>query len=91
VQLPDREHVLTGITEYVEREFLGDSEVSELTPQTPLLEWGVLNSMNTAMLLAFIRSEYAVAVPPTHITGRHFHSLDTITALVVELAPGAAV
>ncbi|HEY5833532.1 phosphopantetheine-binding protein [Streptomyces sp.] len=90
MQIP-RDQVLAGITEYVEREFLGDSEVSELTPQTPLLEWGVLNSMNTAMLLSFIRTEYGVAVPPTHITGRHFHSLEAITALVVELTAQAAV
>lgn len=91
MQIPPRDQVLAGITEYVEREFLGDSEVSELTPQTPLLEWGVLNSMNTAMLLSFIRTEYGVAVPPTHITGRHFHSLEAITALVVELTAQAAV
>lgn len=90
MQFPDRDQILAGITEYVEREFLGESEVSELTPQTPLLEWGVLNSMNTAMLLAFIRTEYGVAVPPTHITGRHFRSLESVTALVVELAPQAA-
>lgn len=90
MQPPRRDQVLAALTAYVEREFLGESEVSQLTPQAPLLEWGVLNSMNTAMLLSFIRTEYGVAVPPTHITGRHFYSLETITALVVELTPQAA-
>lgn len=91
MQFPDRDLILAGITQYVEREFLGESDASELTPQTPLLEWGVLNSMNTATLLAFIRTEYGVVVPPTRITGRHFRNLETITALVVELVPEAAV
>lgn len=82
--------VLARITAYVEQQLLDDSEVSELTPQTPLLEWGVLNSMNTALLLTFIRGDLGIAVPPTHITGRHFQSLESITALVVELSAATA-
>lgn len=77
-----REEIYETIRGYIQEEFLEDSDVTELEEDTPLLEWGVLNSMNTAVLLAFIRTELGVAVPPTHITGRHFHSIGSVTDLV---------
>lgn len=82
------DEVLDRLTDWVRRELLGaDSEESaELTPDAPLLQWGVLNSMNTARLLAFIREELGVAVPPQNITGRYFKSLSTINELVLSLA-----
>jgi acyl carrier protein len=73
------------IAEYISSQFLGDTEIAELEPDTPLLEWGVLNSMNTAMLLAFIRTELGVNVPPVMITGKRFHSPQTIADMVYEL------
>jgi acyl carrier protein len=85
-----REEISSKLTDYVREQFLGDSEISELSPDTPLLEWGVLNSMNTSILLTWIRVELGVAVPPTHITGRNFHSLESITDMIVELSPQAA-
>lgn len=84
-----RDEIATKLTEYISEQFLSDSEVSELTPDTPLLEWGVLNSMNTSILLTWIRVELGVAVPPTHITGRNFHSLESITDMLLELSPQA--
>ncbi len=83
----NREDVLTRISDYVRRELLHaeDGDTSDLAPDSPLLEWGVLNSMNTARLLTFIRDELDVVVPPTHITGRHFRSLNAVTDLVLSL------
>ncbi|MGK5533263.1 phosphopantetheine-binding protein, partial [Streptomyces sp. URMC 129] len=57
---------------------------------TPLLEWGILNSMNTAKLLTFVREELGVEVPVTRITGRDFGSLRAITDLVHSLGPTRA-
>lgn len=61
----------------------------QLDERAPLLDWGVLNSMNTARLLTFIREELGVQVPPAMITGKHFRDLRTITDLVLSLAPSA--
>ncbi|MEU2614641.1 phosphopantetheine-binding protein [Micromonospora sp. NPDC007271] len=83
-----REEILRRLTSYVRQELLreqDDGVASELRADSPLLEWGVLNSMNTARLISFLREELAVEVPPTHITGRHFHSLNTVTDLVLSL------
>ncbi|MBW1599694.1 phosphopantetheine-binding protein [Streptomyces sp. JJ38] len=86
----DRDAIYAKISEYIQEQFLGDSGVSELKPDTPLLEWGVLTSMNTSLLLSFIRNDLGVTVPPTHITGKHFQTLTTITDMVHELAPQPA-
>ena len=82
------DEVLDRLTDWVRRELLGahSEEAADLTPDAPLLQWGVLNSMNTARLLAFIREELGVVVPPQNITGRHFKSLGTINELVLSLA-----
>lgn len=81
-----RDEIYRKISEYIEDQFLGDSEVSELTEDTPLLEWSVLTSMNTSLLLSFIRTELGINVPPTHITGRNFATLSAIADMVHELA-----
>ena len=45
----------------------------------------------SALVLEPVTGSSGVVVPPTRITGRHFRNLETITALVVELVPEAAV
>nr|AFP87532.1 proline carrier protein [Streptomyces sp. CNQ-418] len=79
-----REAVQEQLADYIRRSFL-DDDTTALEPNTPLLEWGILNSMNTAKLLTYIREELNVDVPPTHITGSYFKSLDTITDLVLSI------
>ncbi|GAA1507244.1 hypothetical protein GCM10009677_44770 [Sphaerisporangium rubeum] len=85
----DREKINAAITGYVSVQFLDDTELSELDQETPLLEWGVLNSMNTSTLLAYIRQEFGVIVPPAHITWRHLQNLRAITDMVHELSTQA--
>ena len=87
---PDtREEILDSLTDFVQRELLGGSDqpesAPELKPDTPLLEWGILNSLNTARLLAYLRDELDVVVPLTHVTGRYFQDLDSVTDLVLSL------
>jgi acyl carrier protein len=79
-----RDQVRDRTADYIRREFLGDNEMS-LEPDTPMLQWGILNSMNTARLLTFIREELGITVPPTHITGTHFQTLNTIADLIYSL------
>ncbi|GAA4681718.1 hypothetical protein Prum_052830 [Phytohabitans rumicis] len=87
--IPDhRDEVLQQLTEYIRREIIREADAGgavELTPDSPLLEWGILNSLNTVRLLAFLRDEWSAVVPPVHITGRHFRDLNSITDLVLSL------
>lgn len=82
----DRARINAAITGYVSAQFLDESEISELDQETPLVDWGVLNSMNTTKLLAYLRTELGVTIPPTHITLRYFQNLRTITDMVHDLS-----
>jgi acyl carrier protein len=80
------DEILQQLARYVSENLLAEAEgLSELSGGTPLLQLGILNSRNTGRLLAYIREEFDVSVPPTRITGKHFTDLDSITALVAEL------
>ncbi|MTJ80587.1 MAG: acyl carrier protein [Telmatospirillum sp.] len=72
------------IQTYIVNDLL-QSANSDLKPDTPLLEWGVLNSMNIAKLMVFVREEVGITIPPSAITGKHFKDLSSIVALVRSL------
>lgn len=78
--------IIRELEQYVSEAFLDGDTESQITPTTPLLEWGVLNSMNTVRLLAHIREQHNVVVPPSKIVGAHFRDLESIAALVAELS-----
>ncbi|WP_223732859.1 acyl carrier protein [Streptomyces purpurogeneiscleroticus] len=88
--MTDREIIHDAIREYIRKNFLDGSEIEELTGDTPLLEWGVLTSMNTTLLLTFIRTELGVNVPPLYMTGGHFADIDSIADMVCKLSVESA-
>ncbi|MFA1550267.1 hypothetical protein [Actinomadura chokoriensis] len=80
----DYENVLAGLTGFIEERVLGSSD-GELDATTPLLEWGILTSMNMARMVTFILDEFHLYIPPDRIVGANFKNLDTITRLVLSL------
>lgn len=82
--------VLQDLTDYVREAFLDGDPQAELDAKTPLLQWGVLTSMNTALLLTHVRTHLGVTVPPHKLTGANFSDLDSITQMVVSLDSVAA-
>jgi acyl carrier protein len=80
------DEVSARLLSFIRDRFLDSDPHGELDETTPLLEWGVLNSMNTALLLNFVREEFGVAVPPPRINGRNFKDVRSISAMVRGLA-----
>ena len=66
---------------YVVRELL-DGDGRELTLTTPLLEWGVINSIEIARLVAFIKSEFGASIPGEKVIAANFRDLLSIARLV---------
>lgn len=83
----DRATILTQLTSFMGT-LLDDDQLRDLTPQTPLADYGVLNSLGMARLVAFIHDELGVMIPARELTGRRFHNLDKIADLVVTAQPG---
>lgn len=81
------DEVKQRITAFISETFLDGDPKGELTESTPLLEWEVLNSMNSALLLNFLREELRVDVPLSSINAANFRDIAAITKLVSGLLP----
>lgn len=76
--------VFDVLRKYIEERILDTTEVT-LGEDTPLLEWGILNSLSTTRLTGFIREHFGVEVPIEEMVGDNFRDLRSIGALVVRL------
>lgn len=77
------QEILEQIKEYIAQEVL-HGESSGLNEQTPLLEWGILNSFEIIGTLGFIEQQFNIQIPVEKIVGDRFINLLSITALVLE-------
>lgn len=77
--------VQEALRSYVSSEIL-DGEDIGLEASTPLIEWGIVNSMEIARLVAFIQERFGVAVPGDKITLEYFKDLDSISRMVLDEA-----
>jgi acyl carrier protein len=75
---------LDALRNYVSEQILQDSSVM-IEPDTPLLEWGILNSISTVQLIGFIREQFQVEVPPEDVIGSNFKDLRSITQLLEQI------
>ncbi|MER7917783.1 MULTISPECIES: acyl carrier protein [unclassified Streptomyces] len=85
----DRESVLRRLIAFVGTELIPDRGIA-VEPATPLVASGLLKSLETARLLAFLHSEFGVRVPPTEMSRRNFENLERVTDLVVSLRAAAS-
>jgi acyl carrier protein len=76
--------ILDTLRSYVSERILQDSNVM-IEPETPLLEWGILNSISTVQLVGFIRERFQVDVPPEDVVGSNFKDLRSISQLLAQL------
>jgi acyl carrier protein len=78
------EQVFSVLREYIVGQVLDGKDVG-LDRATPLLEWGVLNSLEVARLISFIKAQFGVLVPSDRVVADNFKNLDVLTSVVVEL------
>src|SRR5688572_8433467 len=53
-----------AVHSYILNEFLPGAKPSELTPSTPLISGGVLDSLATVRLVAFLEDQYRITIEP---------------------------
>lgn len=76
------EEVSTRLLAFIRRRFLDGDPGNELDETVPLLEWGLLSSLSTVLLLAFIRDDLGVGIPREEVNSRNFRDIRSIAALV---------
>lgn len=79
----NQNEVELALMEFIREEFLWGDEDQELTETTPLLEWGILDSLRTVSLISHIRDRFGIFVSPANVNSRNFLDVTTIAALVV--------
>jgi peptidyl carrier protein len=77
--------IVQDLKSFLEDEVLGE-KAPDLDSDTPLLELGILNSLSTARMIAFIRERYGLFVSAADIIGSNFRSLDRIADLVLTMS-----
>jgi clorobiocin biosynthesis protein CloN5 len=55
---------------------------AELAADTPLLEWGILDSLSLAELTTFIEERFGLRVPLEAIVPDNFRDLEAIAAML---------
>ncbi len=77
----------TTILDYVRREYLEEGDDRPLTPETPLISGGIVDSFSMVSLKRFLERRYDLKIPDAEATPDAFDTVERIAALVVRLAP----
>lgn len=75
--------IIQALKEHIAQHILNGKDVG-LDEQTPLLEWGVLNSIEIMRLLSFISERFHVNVSASKLTAHNFNTLESIAGVVEE-------
>jgi acyl carrier protein len=82
--MPD--DVSARLIAFIREKFLAGDPQGELTDSSPLLEWGILNSLNTALLINFIREEFKTSVGLEAVDAASFGTVKSIAAMLCDEA-----
>ena len=84
-----RDEMLGELKQFVVGELL-DGRDTGLHEHTPLLEWGVIDSLSVAELVSFTSERFGIDVPQAEVSPQNLKDLDAYVRLLVRLAePGA--
>lgn len=70
------------IKHYILDEYLPDTDPSELTSETPLIQSGILDSLATLNLRAWLEDTFGIELENHELSLQHFGTLASIEALV---------
>jgi acyl carrier protein len=79
-----REEMLGELKGFVVSEFL-DGRDTGLDEHTPLLAWGVLDSLSVNVLISFTSERFGLDVPPSEVTPDNLKDLDSYVAMLTRL------
>ena len=78
----ERNELLLQLKGYIAKEILEGQDVG-LDFDSPLLEWGVINSFEIVKLVKYIKESFEVDIPGDRIVADSFQNLEAIADLVI--------
>ncbi len=73
------------ILDYVVREYLEEGDDREVSPDTPLITGGIVDSFSMVSLKRFLEKKYAIQIPDAEATPAAFNTVDRIAELVTRI------
>jgi acyl carrier protein len=80
-----RDEMLDELKQFVVRELL-DGRDTGLDEHTPLLAWGVLDSLSVNVLVSYTSERFGIDVPQGEVTPENLKDLDAYVAMLMRLA-----
>ena len=75
-----RPTIIEELKRYIAQDVLAGKDIG-LDETTPLLEWGIMNSLEIVRLLSFIRKQFAVDIPADKLVADSFTSVSLLLTL----------
>jgi acyl carrier protein len=76
--------VIPELREFISREFLNGKDEG-LDTTTPLIEWGLIDSIAIVSLRDFVSTRFGVEIPHSELKPSNLSNLATIASLVARL------
>jgi acyl carrier protein len=70
------------VKEYILKEFLPGEDPDELTDSTPLITGGILDSIATLKLVAFVEERYGITLQAHEVDVDHLNTVADIASLI---------
>lgn len=79
----DEKQLKDTVLAYVKDEYVEDEdEAEELTPDTPLISGGIVDSFSMVSLKVFLEKRYHIQIPNADATPQSFDTVNKIVELV---------
>lgn len=78
----DQAQIRQAVKGYILEEFLPGEDPNELRDDTPLITGGILDSIATLKLVAFVEETYGIELQPHEADAEHLNTISDITSLV---------
>ena len=71
-----------AVKDYIMRECLPGEDPAHLTPSTPLMTGGILDSIATLKLVMFLEDTFSIRMEPHETDAQYLDTIERIAALV---------
>ena len=76
------QNIVDDVKAYILDKYLPDENPHALTPTTPLITSGILNSLATLDLVEFLEARYGLELEPHDVDSEHLGTLENIARMV---------
>lgn len=77
-----------AVKDFILREFLPGEDPNELQDDTPLITGGILDSIATLKLVAFLEEQFGISIAAHEADVDHLNTLNDIASLVASKRKG---